>query len=106
MKSTRSKIAALAVVAAIGLFAFTAVNTGSIKGTVTPANSLNSVIAISGKDTLKALIDNGSFSFNDVKPGTYKLVIEGMAPYKNFVKDGVEVVDGKSTDLGAITLQQ
>lgn len=106
MKSTKLKMTALTVLTTIGLFAFTAVNTGSIKGTVTPASALNSAMAISGRDTLKAIIDIGSFSFNEVKPGTYKLVIEAMSPYKNFVKEGVVVEDGKSTDVGAIILQQ
>lgn len=106
MNTTKLKMAAFSVIAAIGLFAFTTVNTGSIKGTVTPASSLNNAMAISGMDTLKAIIDNGSFNFNDVKPGTYKLVIEAMSPYKNFIKDGVVVEDGKSTDVGAITLKQ
>jgi len=106
MKATNLKMAALGITAALGLFAFTIVKTGSIKGTVAPSASATKAFAVSGMDTVKATIDNGSFNISDVKPGTYKLVIEAMPPYKNFEKEGVTVADGQSTDVGEITLQQ
>jgi hypothetical protein len=106
MKSTKLKMAALGVIAAIGLFAFSTFGTGTIKGTVSPTNSINNVLAISGNDTVKAIIHDDSFDFVGIKSGTYRLVIEAMAPYKNFVKDGVVVTDDKTTDVGVLTLQQ
>ena len=97
---------AFAFIAAIALFAFTSVDTGSIKGTVSPANSINSVLAISGKDTLKAVIHDDTFDFVGIKAGTYKLVVEGITGYKTSIKDGIVVEDSKVTDVGAIVLQQ
>jgi hypothetical protein len=96
---------AFAVIAAIALFAFTSFTTGSIKGTVSPANSINSVMAVMGNDTIKAVIHDDSFDFVGIKAGTYKLVVEGVSGYKKTIKDGVVVEDGKVTDVGTITLQ-
>jgi hypothetical protein len=106
MKATKLKLAALGIVAALGLFAFTMVKTGSIKGTVTPAGSATVAMAISGMDTLKTIIDAGYFNISNVKAGTYKLVIEATPPYKNLEKEGVTVSDGQQTDVGEISLQQ
>jgi hypothetical protein len=105
MKPTKFKMAVLTIVAALGLFAFTTLDTGSIKGTVSPANSLNNAMLVSGTDTLKAVIVDDTFSFVGVKAGTYKLIIEASGPYKKYVNDAVIVEDNKSKDLGTITLQ-
>jgi hypothetical protein len=106
MTATNLKMAAMGVVAALGLFAFTVLKTGSIKGTVTPSASATSAFIVSGMDTMRVTINNGSFGIGEVKAGTYKLVIEAVAPYKNFEKEGVTVAEGKSTDVGEISLQQ
>ena len=106
MKAINLKLAALGMTAAIGLFAFSTIKTGSIKGTVTPQNSVSKVWAISGMDTLKSSVDAGSFNISDAKPGVYKLIIEAMPPYKNMAKEGVTVADGQQTDVGEIKLQQ
>jgi len=105
MKATKLKMAALGIAASFSLFAFSVINGGSIKGTVTPNASATSVMAISMSDTVRADISSGAFSINDIKPGTYKLVVVATPPYKNFEKEGVMVTDGKATDLGEITLQ-
>ena len=96
--------ASLAMVFA--LFAFTALKNGSIKGSVSPSASATSVYVVSGMDTMRTNIQNGAFEIGQVKPGTYKLVIEATAPYKNFEKEGVVVNEKKATDVGEITLQQ
>ena len=105
MKASKLKLGAIGIAAALGLFAFTTLQTGSIKGTVSPSGSASKAMAVSGMDTLKVNIDKGSFTL-DIKPGTYKLVIEAVSPYKNFEKEGVMVEEGKSTNVGEITLQQ
>jgi hypothetical protein len=106
MNAIKLKLAALSIVATLGLYAFSARKPGSIKGSVTPANAAVKAWAISGSDTLKAGIDRGSFSINDVKPGVYKVIIEAMPPYKNMAEEGVAVHDGQQTDIGEIRLQQ
>jgi len=105
MKFTKFKLAAVTAVAA-GLFAFNTLRSGSIKGTVSPADGAVRAWAESSTDTLKALIVNGAFEISDAKPGMYKLVIEAKPPYKNAAKDGVTVQDGQAADAGEIKLEK
>ncbi|HEX5024548.1 MAG TPA: carboxypeptidase regulatory-like domain-containing protein [Agriterribacter sp.] len=105
MKKVRLTLATLGIVAA-GLFAFNVILNGTVKGTVTPPDAAVRAWAISGTDTLKADITNGAFEITDAKAGTYKIIVEANAPFKNSVKDGVEVKDGEAVDLGEIKLQQ
>jgi hypothetical protein len=106
MKKIMKSTSVLAL-ATVGLFSFNVLQTASIKGTVAPADGFSNVWAITGTDSLKAITDQGSFSFTDAKPGTYQVVVEGKAPYKNFVKDSVVVTEGgQPVDLGTITLEQ
>jgi hypothetical protein len=106
MKSNRLTVLLATLAIAFTLFAFTAFKNGSIKGSVSPSASATSAYVVSGMDTLRTNINNGGFEIGEVKPGTYKLVIEAIAPYKNFEKQGVVVNEKKATDVGQITLQQ
>ena len=105
MKKTRTALLGLAIATA-GLFSFYSLQTASIKGRVTPADSGVRAWAISGTDTLRTNVSQGSFEFPRAKAGTYRLIIEAKAPYQNIAKDSVEVVDGQTTDVGEITLRQ
>jgi len=93
-------------IASIALLSFTLIRDTGLKGTVAPAESAVNVWAISGTDSLKAQIAQGVFSFAGIKAGTYKVVVEAKAPYKNAEKEGVAVKEGEVTDLGTITLAQ
>ena len=106
MKANKITILPASLVMAFVLFAFTTFKNGSIKGTVSPSAAATSAYVVSGMDTMRTNIRNGAFEIGEVKPGTYKLVIEAIAPYKNFEKEGVVVNEKKATDVGEITLQQ
>lgn len=105
MKKGRLTLAAMGILVA-GLFAFNTFLNGSIKGTVNPADGAERAWAISQTDTVKTDVANGAFELGDVKPGIYQVIIEAKSPYKNLVKEGVEVKEGEATDLGEITLEQ
>ena len=107
MKKAKLAFVALSIAAA-GLFAFdNGVNqSGSIKGTVSPAEGASKAWALSSSDTLKADIANGSFEIANAKAGTYRIIIEAKPPYKNVAKDNVAVTDGQPTDVGEIKLAQ
>ncbi len=106
MNAKKIKVFAASFAVVFALFAFTTFKNGSIKGTVSPSASAMSAYVVSGMDTMRTNIQNGAFEISQVKPGTYKLVIEAMAPYKNFEKEGVVVNEKKATEVGEITLQQ
>ena|SRR5947199_5550402 len=106
MKTKKTAILAASLAMVFALVAFTNFKNGTIKGKVSPSASATSAYVVSGMDTLRTNIQNGMFEIHEVKPGTYKLVIEAMAPYKNFEKEGVVVDENKVTDVGEVTLQQ
>ncbi|WP_153798320.1 carboxypeptidase regulatory-like domain-containing protein [Foetidibacter luteolus] len=94
-------------IAVCGLFAFTTFQTGgSIKGTVSPADGAKYVWAVSATDTLKTLIAKGAFQITNAKAGTYKIMVDATVPYKDVIKDGVQVADGQLTDVGEIKLEK
>ena len=102
-----AKFAAFASgIVALGLSAFTLLQTNSIKGTVTPADKAVKAWAISSTDTLSAPVTNGTFEIQNVKAGSYSVVIEAQSPYANTRKKDIEVKDGVATDVGQIQLQQ
>ncbi|PWT78305.1 MAG: carboxypeptidase regulatory-like domain-containing protein [Bacteroidetes bacterium] len=105
MKVSKLSLAALAIVSA-GIFAFNTLVNGTVKGTVSPPDAATRAWVMSQTDTLKVMINQGSFEIPDVKPGTYKIVIEAKPPYKNAAKDGITVTDGQTADVGEIKLSQ
>jgi hypothetical protein len=96
----------LLMVPVIALFSFTVNFAGGVKGAIDPAANAGDVWAINGSDSTKVTPLQGVFQISDLKAGTYKIVVEGKAPYKNFVKEGVIVKEGETLDLGKITLNQ
>lgn len=105
MKKIRLALAAV-VISAGALFAFNAVQTSTIKGTVTPADKAVRAWAISDTDTLNAAVQNGAFEIKDVKAGTYSVIIEAQEPFASTRKKDVEVkTDTPITDIGEIKLQ-
>lgn len=105
MKNTRIGLLALSAITA-GLFAFTTLKGGSIKGKITPADGASQVWALSATDTLKAIINQGSFEIQNANAGTYKVYIDAVEPYKDVIKEGIQVTEGGSADLGEISLQK
>ncbi|HWB24008.1 MAG TPA: carboxypeptidase-like regulatory domain-containing protein [Chitinophagaceae bacterium] len=105
MKNTIIKLIAIIAVA-LTLFSFTLYAPASITGRVTPPEAIKDVWAMSLKDTFRANISQGGFSIMNVKPGTYKILIDAVAPYKDVIKEDVSVTDGQPVDLGEIKLEK
>lgn len=92
------------IVLALCFFAFTKLQDGVIKGRVVPPGGASHVWAISATDTIQTPVNMGNFQFNSIKPGTYKVIINANAPYKDWVRDGVLVSDAAVVDLGDLQL--
>ena len=93
--------------ATAGLLAFNSRPlTGSIRGSVSPADGANRVWAISSSDTAAGNIQSGAFEIVTAKEGIYKVIVEAKPPYRNAAKDNVTVVNGQSTDVGVINLER
>ena len=105
MKNTKIGVLALAALF-VGLVSFENFDGGSIKGKVVPPDGASQVWALSSTDTLKAIINQGMFEIQNAKAGTYKIYIDAVEPYKDVIKEGVQVTEGGAADLGDITLQK
>lgn len=105
MKKLSVNFLALAAIG-MALLAFTFVKNGGIKGTVTPIDRVTQVIAVAGTDTLRTVLNNGNFSFSEVKPGTYTIWVKAKTPYKDTSVENVAVIDSTITDVGEIKLLQ
>jgi hypothetical protein len=79
---------------------------GSIRGKIIPADGASQVWAMSDMDTVSASINQGSFEISNAKAGTYKVYIDAVEPYRDFIRNGVQVNDGGSVDLGEIQLEK
>lgn len=99
-------IAAVVVFAAVGLLAFRGTYAGSIKGIIVPTDGASAAWALSNTDTFKANVVQGNFEIVGVKPGTYRVVIDAVAPYKSTYKENVQVAEGMSADAGTFLLNK
>ena len=85
------------------MFAFRPKFQTSIVGRVNPVGGANVVWAVSGHDSTASNIVNGAFSF-EAKQGIYRVVIDGVEPYKDAVLENIKVKDGQTVDVGEIDL--
>jgi uncharacterized membrane protein len=99
------KILFIAGIAFLLLSAFIIPGTSGIHGTISPADAAKKVWAVSttGTDTVSIVPSSGAFSL-DVKPGTWKILVEAAKPYKDAVVSNITVEEGKYTDAGEVKL--
>jgi len=106
MKKIKTALVALSIAAA-GLFAYNSHPvTGSIRGTVSPADGAARVWAVSSLDTTSGAVQSGAFEIVVPKEGMYKVIVEAKPPYRNAAKDNVSVANGQTTDVGQINLER
>ena len=93
------------IIAVVLISSFAVDDRAGIQGTIDPPEGAKRIWAVSGKDTVSIIPAPGS-SIMDVKPGSWKLVVEAVLPYKNVEREGILVIDGQITDVGLIKLSQ
>jgi len=77
----------------------------SITGKISPEEAADVALIIHAKDTLKTPVVWGNFS-QQVKPGTYKLVVSAKAPFKNVSLGNLEVRRNHVLNVGELILQK
>ena len=87
------------------LHAFRLMQSSSISGKVIPPDGSETVVAVSGRDSMRTTVINGAFVIT-AKPGTWKIWVKVKAPFKDAVLEAVDVREGQNTDIGEIRLQQ
>ncbi len=76
-----------------------------ITGRVSPMDGAESVWVFSTTDSLRTGLSSGQFYF-DLKPGTYKLIVDAKDPYKDVLLDNLVVKSEEILDVGQIILKQ
>src|SRR4026208_1159068 len=95
----------IGIIISVVLISSFANDRSGIQGTIDPPEGARRIWAVSGKDTVSIIPSPGSFIM-DVKPGSWKLVVEAVLPYKNAERESILVTDGQLTDIGLIKLSQ
>lgn len=95
----------MVVAVVIVLHAFKAAQKSGLSGRITPAAFGRMVWAIQGSDTLRLEPENGSFII-EAKPGIYRIIIDAKDPYIDVLLENIEVITGKTTEVGEIKLTQ
>jgi hypothetical protein len=76
-----------------------------VSGRISPADGVETVTVISGKDTLRPPLSAGAFSV-EVRPGVCQLMVDAKSPYRDVWLDQLMVAEDEVLDLGEITLKQ
>ena len=76
-----------------------------VVGRINPVSGANMVWIVGGRDSLACAVANGEFGF-ETRPGVYKVIIDGIAPYRDEILENVGVRDGQTVDVGEIVLQR
>lgn len=96
----------IVILAVVFLHAFRAFQQPVISGSIYPKEAVKQIVAVNGNDSVIGLPDKtGLFAVN-VKPGTWKLVVEAKQPYKTVVMESVKAREGEGTNVSVITLRQ
>jgi hypothetical protein len=86
---------------------FTHKASGEIEGRVLPKQAFTVITATSSNDTAYALPGwDGEYKMRGLKPGTYSVFFNASNGYKDTTITGVNVMLGKDTQLGTITLKK
>jgi hypothetical protein len=78
------------IISIVLISSFASMDRSGIQGTIDPPEGARRIWAVSGKDTVSIIPPPGSFIM-DVKPGTWKLVVEAVLPYKNAERESIVV---------------
>lgn len=80
----------------------------SVIGRLVPSDGADVVVALIKNEPqqgpLRSAVINGRFAL-DLKPGTYRIIVDSRDPLRDVVIDNVEVKPGAATDLGDIRIE-
>lgn len=76
-----------------------------ITGTVEPPEGAMKIWAISGTDSIATVTSSGKFSL-ELKPGSWKVVVQAAKPYKNYSIENIVVLENQFSDTGVIKLEK
>ena len=92
----------LLIVVIIGIHAQRAMHSGTIEGSVYPANLRPSVVAVRGDDSVRSVSNDGHFGMR-LQPGMWKVIFAVKNPVQGrLVEKNVNISEGQRINLGEI----
>jgi hypothetical protein len=81
--------------------------TGGIRGEVQPFGTQVAVMAVLNTDTFSTYTDlvSGKFLISGLTTGTYKILFDAEAPFRDTVLNNVAVQNGQITNIGLLDVQ-
>jgi hypothetical protein len=104
MKSTQTALGLLMILA-VAFSPSLKQKTGSIRGQINPAASVEKVFVFSKVDTFSTVPQEGTFIVTGLKPGVYNVMVRAVLPYVDRGMKDIMVRQNKITDLGEIKLK-
>ncbi|MFI5151993.1 MAG: hypothetical protein ACHQET_01585 [Chitinophagales bacterium] len=95
----------LVLLAVICIHTVTIMRSGSIHLRVYPAHFGESVMAINGTDSVRAMSRDGYFGMK-VRPGTWKVIVANKELTRNVIRENLLVNRGENINLGEIRLSE
>lgn len=77
----------------------------AIIGRISPAEASETALIVHNRDTLKTPVVWGNFS-QQVKPGTYRLIVTANPPFKNAAVGNLDVIRNHVLDVGELILEK
>lgn len=93
----------LLVIVVIGLHAERVYHRGSVVGSISPAKSFSSVMAVKGNDSVRVYPREGHFGM-ELQPGDWTLIFALNQIYGTPTEKKVQVREGQRLNLGEIRL--
>ncbi len=95
----------LLILAIASIHTIRVIRGGFINGKLYPGTQAESIMAINGSDSVKAVSKNGYFGMK-VRPGIWKVVVGIKKANNNVVRENLEVNEGQNVNLGEIKLTE
>jgi hypothetical protein len=105
MKSSNHFLFAFIPLLMLTIWSYNTAETSGVRGMVSPAEAVQSVLLISGRDTIRYIPVNGFFEMVS-RPGIYQLIVDAMPGFKDILLERVIVEETRMTNIGELALQK
>ncbi|HWK06698.1 MAG TPA: hypothetical protein VNS58_23850 [Puia sp.] len=96
----------LVLIGVTSVHAVKLLQTSSLHITILPAEEVDKVWAIQGKDSIKMVGIDGEYYLSTVNPGRWQIHVEAKKPYRNASFEEVTIGPGAEKDLGGMKLKK
>lgn len=94
----------LVLIGVTSVHAVKLLKTSSFHARVFPAEAVEKVVAIQGKDSISMYGSEGDYFLTTANPGHWRILVSTKEPYRNASIDVLDVKPGSDRDLGEIDL--